>query len=56
MLELSAADDKELHHVDGEHYGLPIEGVRESNPRATVGRILARWLSDRFASAEEGAL
>jgi pimeloyl-ACP methyl ester carboxylesterase len=56
MLELSGANDKELHHVDGEHYGLPIEGVRESNPRATAGRILARWLSNRFAGPQEAAL
>jgi pimeloyl-ACP methyl ester carboxylesterase len=55
MLELSAAGDKELHSVDGEHYGRPVEGMRETNPRATVGRILARWLNSRFATTHERA-
>jgi pimeloyl-ACP methyl ester carboxylesterase len=47
MLALSAANDKALHHVDAEHFGLPIEGG-ERNPREAVARILSDWLRQRF--------
>ena len=48
MLALSAASDKLLHHIDGDHFGLPIDGVAERNPRETVAKILADWLGQRF--------
>jgi hypothetical protein len=48
MLALSAANDKLLHHVDGEHFGLPIEGSAR-NPREAVARLLSAWLGERFA-------
>jgi hypothetical protein len=48
MLSLSAASDKLLHHVDGDHFGFPIDGVSEQTPRATVSRHLTAWLQERF--------
>jgi hypothetical protein len=48
MLAISAAGDKQLHHIDGEHFGLPIDGVSERDPRGTVARILSGWLGERF--------
>ena len=48
MLAISAASDKLLHHIDGDHFGLPIDGVAEHNPRGTVAKILADWLGQRF--------
>ncbi len=50
MHAISAAKDKRLHHVDGEHFGYPIEGAADRNPRETVGRLLASWLRERFAA------
>jgi hypothetical protein len=48
MLSLSAASDKLLHHVDGEHFGFPIEGASERSPRDAVARLLSHWLKERF--------
>jgi hypothetical protein len=49
MLSISAAKDKALHNVDGEHFGLPVEGLSDPAPRETVSRLLAGWLRERFA-------
>lgn len=48
MLSLSASDDKQLHLVDGEHFGLPVEGLGDPAPRETVARLLSGWLQERF--------
>jgi predicted alpha/beta-fold hydrolase len=48
MLSISAASDKLLHHVDGDHFGFPIESASEKAPRATVSRHLTEWLLERF--------
>jgi pimeloyl-ACP methyl ester carboxylesterase len=48
MVAISAANDKALHHVDGDHFGFPIEGSSESSPRLTVSHHMAAWLRDRF--------
>lgn len=48
LLALSAANDKQLHEVDGDHFGLPVEGLGDPAPRDTVGRLLATWLRERF--------
>jgi hypothetical protein len=48
MLSLSAASDKLLHHIDGEHFGFPIEGASEREPRDAVARLLSHWLRERF--------
>jgi hypothetical protein len=49
MLSISAADDKMLHQVDGDHFGLPIEDTSERAPRETVSRLMTDWLRERFA-------
>jgi hypothetical protein len=48
MLSKSASSDKELHHVDGEHYGLPVAGAGGTDSRAEANQILTNWLGDRF--------
>jgi hypothetical protein len=48
---LAASPDKAIHHVDGDHFGLPVEGLADQAPRETVGRLLSAWLRDRFAAA-----
>jgi pimeloyl-ACP methyl ester carboxylesterase len=48
MLAISASGDKVLHHVDGEHFGFPIDGSSERAPRETVTRLLSGWLGQRF--------
>jgi hypothetical protein len=48
LLSLSAAADKQLHHVDGDHFGLPVPGLSDQTPRDTVARILSSWLRERF--------
>jgi hypothetical protein len=48
LLALSASTDKQLHHVDGDHFGLPVEGLGDPAPRETVARILSSWLRERF--------
>jgi hypothetical protein len=50
MLSISAASDKLLHHVDGDHFGFPIDSVSEKTPRTTVARHLTAWLQERFPS------
>jgi hypothetical protein len=44
---LSAADDKRLHHVEGDHFGLPIDGSAP-DPREVVAAILSGWLRERW--------
>jgi hypothetical protein len=51
LLQLSAASDKALHQVDGDHFGLPVEGLADRTPRDTVGRLLAGWMRERFPAA-----
>ena len=51
MLAISAAGDKTLYQIDGDHFGLPIEGVREKAPRETVSRHMTDWLRERFAGS-----
>jgi hypothetical protein len=48
MLALSVTDDKQLHFVDGDHFGLPVEGLGDPAPRDTVAKLLAAWLRERF--------
>jgi hypothetical protein len=48
MQALSAANDKSLHHVDGDHFGFPIEGASEADPRGAVARLLGTWLRERL--------
>lgn len=48
MLALSAASDKSLHHLSGDHYGFPASGSSEGVPREKVVRLLSEWLSARF--------
>ncbi len=48
MLWISGASDKLLHHVDGDHFGFPIDGSSEPAPRQTVSRHMTAWLHDRF--------
>jgi hypothetical protein len=50
LLALSASADKQLHHVDGDHFGLPVESLGDPAPRDTVARILSPWLRERFAA------
>ena len=56
MLAISAAEDKLLHHVDGEHFGQPIDGAGERDPRGRVAKILSGWLGQRFPAAEGAAM
>jgi hypothetical protein len=48
MLEISDSDDKQLHHVDGEHFGFPMEGASERNPREAAARTMSDWPRQRF--------
>jgi hypothetical protein len=48
MHAISAAADRTLHTVDGDHFGLPLDGVAERAPRETVGRLLGEWMRARF--------
>jgi pimeloyl-ACP methyl ester carboxylesterase len=50
LLALSASADKQLHEVDGDHFGLPVDGLDDPAPRDTVARILSPWLRERFRS------
>ena len=47
MLSISAASDRVLHHVDGDHFGFPIEGSTERSPRETVSGHMTTWLRER---------
>jgi hypothetical protein len=47
MLSISAARDKLLHHVDGDHFGFPVDSVSEKAPRVTVSGHLTEWLHER---------
>lgn len=48
MLALSASPDKDLHHIDGEHFGRPVKDLSDPAPRETVARLLSAWLRERF--------
>jgi hypothetical protein len=48
MMAISAADDKVLHHVDGDHFGFPIADSTEKVPRETVACLFSGWLRQRF--------
>jgi hypothetical protein len=50
LLALAASSDKALHHVDGDHFGAPVEGLSDPAPRETVARLLSAWLRERFAA------
>jgi hypothetical protein len=50
LRQLSAATDKSLHNVDGDHFGLPVEGLGDATPRETVGKIISGWMRERFAA------
>lgn len=50
MLAISAAEDKTLFQIDGDHFGLPIDQSSERAPRDTVGRHMRTWMRDRFPS------
>lgn len=52
MLMISAASDKLLHQVDGDHFGFPIDNGSETAPRETVSRHLTTWLRERFGAGE----
>ena len=49
MHALSGAADKTLRMVDGDHFGMPVEGLGEADPRGRVAAILDDWLGQRFA-------
>jgi pimeloyl-ACP methyl ester carboxylesterase len=48
MLAASAAGDKQLKEIDATHFGFPLEGGGDPDPRASVGRLLRDWLRERF--------
>jgi hypothetical protein len=48
MLALSGAADKALRMIDGDHFGMPAEGLGEPDPRGRVAVALADWLNERF--------
>jgi len=48
MLSLSASDDKQLHFFDGDHFGLPVEGLGDPAPRDSAAKLLSGWLQERF--------
>ena len=51
IYERSAATDKSIRRVDGDHFGLPLAARPDAGGRAEIGRILVDWLRERFPVA-----
>jgi fermentation-respiration switch protein FrsA (DUF1100 family) len=51
MFALCAVQDKRHYHVDGEHFGRPVQGLSDPAPRESVARLLSGWLRERFPAA-----
>ncbi|MCJ0764915.1 alpha/beta hydrolase [Variovorax terrae] len=46
----SPAADKEIAHVDGDHFGLPLPSAPDQGGREAALRIVVTWLQKRFPS------
>lgn len=44
----AGAMDKEIRHVDGDHYGLPIKAAPNIDARVLAENIMAAWIKERF--------
>jgi len=44
----SAASDKQLEQVDADHFGNPLPSKPNRGGRPEAGRVIVRWLRDRF--------
>jgi len=49
IFSASGAADKEIVHVDGDHYGLPIKAAPELDARAAAETLMASWIRERFS-------
>jgi hypothetical protein len=45
----AGAPDKEIRHVDGDHYGLPIKAAPDLDARAAAETLMASWIRERFS-------
>lgn len=50
IFEHSGATDKQIQRVDGDHFGMPLDGKSETGGRAQIAQILVEWLRERFPS------
>lgn len=44
----SAASDKQLQQVDGDHFGNPLPSRPDRGGRPEAGRVIVQWLRERF--------
>ena len=50
IFDRSGAEDKQIRRVDGDHFGMPLEGATGGGGRAEMAQILIDWLRERFPS------
>ena len=48
ILESAGAKDKQITHVDADHFGFPLASKPNQGGRAGAGKAIAAWLRDRF--------
>jgi hypothetical protein len=48
--DTSGATDKRIERVDGDHFGMPLDGQADGGGRAQIAQILVDWLRERFPS------
>ena len=49
IFDTSPASDKQIKRIDGDHFGMPLQGASEGG-RAHMAQILVAWLRERFPS------
>ena len=48
MYQTSAASDKQLHHVDADHFGYPLPSKPNQGGRDASLKLITDWLTERF--------
>jgi hypothetical protein len=48
VYQQSLAQDKQLAHVDGDHFGYPLKSKPNSGGRDGAMKIIVPWLRERF--------
>jgi len=48
ILERAGTNDKQIAHIDADHFGYPLASKPNQGGRAGAGRTITAWLRDRF--------